>query len=302
MEVPRFARRSTATGAVVAVAAAATLLGGVTPVGGAEDRVTDRRPPRPHVTLSATPELLEVVGLPCLPGTLTVGMANAGDEAVFADALVDAEEPLETNRGVFSSYVPAGATVTAPVRVTTPRDTPPGEYDITLDAGRDELLVPVTVRPLPPPGPGTNLLLGEQAFASSTNGSFHVCGAVDGNRNHDQWNSPDRARTTGWNDGTSGVFLDTYGVRFPAPAMVDRIDVITLDSAQYPAARYGLRDWDVQVQVGGQWQTVAQVRGNTTGTASSTFTPVEAEAIQIVALASNDGAYSRILELEAFAG
>jgi hypothetical protein len=54
------------------------------------------------------------------------------------------------------------------------------------------------------------------------------------------------------------------------------------------------------VQVGGQWQTVAEVRGNVVGTVSSTFTPVTAEAVQIVALASNDNSSSRIVELEAF--
>jgi hypothetical protein len=58
----------------------------------------------------------------------------------------------------------------------------------------------------------------------------------------------------------------------------------------------------VQVQVGGQWQTVAQVRGNVTGTVSSAFPPVAAEAVQVVALASNDGAYARIVELEVFSG
>jgi hypothetical protein len=156
------------------------------------------------------------------------------------------------------------------------------------------------VRPMPEEGPGVNLALGEEAFASSTNGNFHVCGAVDGNRSSDDWNNPDRSRTTGWNDGTSGVFPDTYGIRFPEPTTVGRVDVITLDSARYPAPRYGLRDWDVQVQVDGQWQTVAQVRGNVTGTVSSTFPPAPAEAIQIVALASNDNSSSRIVELEAF--
>jgi hypothetical protein len=303
MRVPR---RPTFTLPVAAGAATVVaLLGATTTVGSAQEgdaAGSARRPSRPQVTLSATPEQLEVIGLPCLPTRLMVGMTNSGDEAVFADTFVTADEPLETSRGVFSSYVPAGTQVTAPVQVTTARDTAPGDYEITLDAGRDELQVPVEVVPVPAPGPGVDLALGEQAFASSTHGSFHVCGAVDGNRNPDDWNSTDRARTTGWNDATSQAFPDSYGVQFPAATTVGRVDVLTLDSARYPAARYGLRDWDVQVQVGGQWQTVAQVRGNVAGTVSSTFPPVTAEAVQVVALASNDGSYSRIVELEVFSG
>lgn len=290
--------------AAAAVVAATLLVGATVTTGGAQEAPegSARRPTRPEVEVSARPEQIEVVGLPCLPTTFTVGMTNPGDAAVYADTFVTADEPLEANRGVFSSYVPAGGTVTAPVQVTTARDTAPGSYGISLDAGHGEVQVPVEVRPIPPRGPGVNLALGEQAFASSTNGNFHVCGAVDGNRSSDDWNVPDRSRTTGWNDSTSGVFPDTYGVRFPEPTAVGRVDVLTLDSTRYPAARYGLRDWDVQVQVGGQWQTVAQVRGNVAGTVSSTFPAVTAEAVQVVALASNDGAYARIVELEAFGG
>jgi hypothetical protein len=286
----------------IGVVAATALVGTITAVDSVQGAGgTGGRPPaRPEVTLSANPQQIEVVGLPCLPTTFIAGMTNPGDEAVFADTFVTADEPLETARPVFSSYVPAGREVTAPVQVTAPRDTAPGSYGITLDAGRDELEVAVEVLPLPEPGPGVNLARGEQGFASSTNGNFHVCGAVDGNRSSDDWNIPDSLRTTGWNDGTSGVFPDTYGVRFAQPTTVGRVDVLTLDSIRFPAPRFGLRDWDVQVQVGGQWQTVAQVRGNTVGTVSSTFAPVPAEAVQIVALASNDNSSSRIVELEAF--
>jgi hypothetical protein len=40
-------------------------------------------------------------------------------------------------------------------------------------------------------------------------------------------------------------------VTFDQPQAVGRVDLYTLDSAKYPANRYGLRDWDVQAQVGG---------------------------------------------------
>jgi hypothetical protein len=57
----------------------------------------------------------------------------------------------------------------------------------------------------------------------------------------------------------------------------------------------------VQAQVGGAWQTVTEVRNNLVGLKSSTFTPVTATAIRILALASNEGpTYSRVVELEVY--
>ncbi|HWD83413.1 MAG TPA: hypothetical protein VG497_31150, partial [Kribbella sp.] len=105
---------------------------------------------------------------------------------------------------------------------------------------------------------------------------------------------------TGWNDGTRAVFPDTYDVALSAPATVNRVELYTLDSAKYPARVNGLRDWDVQVKTGDTWQTVAQVRGNTVGHVTSTFTPVQTTAVRILCLDGNDHTYSRIVELEIY--
>lgn len=83
---------------------------------------------------------------------------------------------------------------------------------------------------------------------------------------------------------------------------VSRVDLHTLDSAREPAARFGLRDWDVQVRVSGEWRTVDEVRANSVGVVSSEFAPVAADAVRIVGLASNNGDYSRIVELEVYGG
>lgn len=274
-------------------AAALTLVASVTVAGG----LPGQRPPRrPAVDVAASPEALQVVGLPCLPTSMQVQMTNPGAEDVFADTFVTPGGPLELDRGVFSSQVPAGRTVSAPVEVRAPRDAEPGSYGIELDAGHGVVEVPVEVQPLPGKGPGDNLALGEQDFSSSRHGTFRPCGGVDGDRDSAGW----AARRTGWNDATSRVFPDTYGVQFAEPLIVGRVDLYTLDSPTNPATRDGLRDWDVQVRVDGVWQTVAQVRGNTAGMVSSTFPPVTADAVQVVTLASNDGNYSRIIELEAY--
>lgn len=244
------------------------------------------------LTLSAAPESLQVYGLPCTPGDLTVGITNGSNEAMFADMTIEADAPLSTWRPRFTTYLPAGATSTGPLEVRAPRDAQPGVYQVHLTADRARLDVPVEVLAPPAKGPGDNLAFGEQATASSTHGNFEVCGAVDGNANSDEWDT-----LTGWNDATRAVFPDTYGVQLGAPASIDRIEIDTLDSARYPAARVGVRDLDVQVMVGGQWQTAGSIRGNTAGHIAVSFPAVSAEAVQIVVHDSNDHAYSRLVEI-----
>ncbi|MET7998454.1 hypothetical protein ABZU76_47055 [Amycolatopsis sp. NPDC005232] len=254
-------------------------------------------PAAPALALSATPGQIQVVGLPCLPSALTVGMTNNGSGPVYADMELSAPRPLVLDRRVFSSWLPVGQPVSVRVGVTVPRSAHPGHYTVSLSSDRARLSVPVDVLPLPPKGPGDNLLLGEQATPSSTNGSFSPCGAVDGDADGNHWST-----TTGWNDGTKSAFPDNYAVTLPAPAAVGRVVTDTLDSTKYPAAKYGLRDFDVQAHVAGAWVTVASVRGNTSGSVTSTFPAVQADGVQIVALDSNDHAYSRIVELEAYSG
>lgn len=141
------------------------------------------------------------------------------------------------------------------------------------------------------------MALAQEVVASSTvdPAVYPPCTVVDGNRDSADWRSGN-----GWNDGTAREWPDTLEVRFGGVREIDRVDLYTLDSAAYPAAQWGLRDWDVEAMVDGTWQTVAQVRGNTAGMVRSTFDPVPATALRIVALGSNSGDYSRIVELEAF--
>jgi len=254
---------------------------------------------RTDVQVSVQPEQLSVVGLPCLPGNLTLTMTNTGNEDRYADLTLDPSGPLQLSRELFSSWLPAvdpDQPVSAPVEVRVPRDTQPGNYSIELEVDRSKLKVPVTVIPLPAKDPGSNVALGEQATASSTHGNFAVCGAVDGDNDTEHWDT-----LTGWNDGTRAVFPDNYDVALAAPATINRVELYTLDSKQYPAPTNGLRDWDVQVRKGtADWQTVAQVRANTLGHVTSTFDPVEADAVRILCLAGNGNTYSRIVEVEVY--
>lgn len=252
---------------------------------------------RPPVELAVAPAQVELMPLPCFSAPVTLSMTNAGAEAVIGEASVEAQSPVEATRGAFSSWLPAGYTARAPVTLTAPRDAQPGDYELRFASG--DALATVAVRVAQPPakGPGDNLAFGEDATASSTHGNFDVCGAVDGNANSEQWDT-----LTGWNDGTRAAFPDTYSVALAAPAEIDRVVLQTLDSRRYPAVRHGLRDWDVRVRVGGAWQTVGEVRGNTVGRVETSFDPVTADAVEIVARASNSADYSRIVELEVYGG
>lgn len=256
-------------------------------------------PTRGTVQVSASPERLDVVGLPCLPGELTLTMINTGSESRYADLFLDPTGPLQLSRDIFSSWLPAAdpdQPVSAPVEVRVPRNADPGDYAIALRLDRARLDVPVRVQPLPAKDPGSNVALGEQAAASSTHGNFELCGAVDGDADSEHWDT-----LTGWNDGTRAAFPDTYDVALAEPTMINKVVLATLDSSRYPAKSVGLRDWDVQVRSGdGDWRTVAEVRGNVAGRVTSTFDPVRADDVRILCRAGNDNTYSRIVELEVY--
>lgn len=247
--------------------------------------------PSPQVTLSAEPDQQEVVaGLPCLPAPpITLGMTNNADEPVYADTRLRTTGPLTLSRWMFSSYLPGDTEVTAPLSVSAAYGTEPGDYDVTLTSGREELTIPIEVVAPPQRAPGDNVLLGEQADPSSTyvtsSTYFNPCGGVDGDRT---WST-----TTAWNSATRGEFPDSYTVTLPEPTAINRVDLYTHPSA-------GLTDWDVRVMSGdGQWRTVAEVRGNTEAHRTSTFAPVETRKLEIVGLDSVRHDYSRIVELEA---
>ncbi|MEJ3749593.1 discoidin domain-containing protein [Actinomycetes bacterium KLBMP 9797] len=250
---------------------------------------------RPELALSTDVSTVEVLPQPCPRSGFELRFGNAGARAVYADAFVDAPPELRVSREVVTSYLPAGYELKVRVQVTAAVGTVPGEYALTLRAGNARRTLPVTVLPAPE-NPTGNLARFATVLASSEHlPVYPACGTTDGDRDSAHWGS-----STGWNDGTRGRFPDWLQVTFPALSTVGRVDLYTLDSARYPAARYGLRDWDVQVDSGGQWVTVAQVRGNTAGLASSVFAPVSTQAVRILTLASNEGlTYSRVVELEA---
>lgn len=104
----------------------------------------------------------------------------------------------------------------------------------------------------------------------------------------------------GWVDATPGEFPDWVVAEWDEPVELSMVRVVTRDGPGAPTETHGVRDYDVQVGDGGDWSTVAEVRGNVAGTIDSTFPTVTTTALRIYVLASNDGEQSRLVEVEAY--
>ncbi|MCW3838973.1 discoidin domain-containing protein [Micromonospora yasonensis] len=246
----------------------------------------------PTVTISASPQRLDLLPRPCIPALLTVGFHHQSGQPTYTSAFIRSTAPVRVSDEVVTTYVPPDYAATAPVEVRVPGDTPPGEYPIYLEAGRERVTVPVVVS-AEPDDPNRNLALGQATIASSTGGVLDPCGAVDGNHTYTLlgYNRP----ATAWADATPSEFPDQVQTTLAKPAQIGRVDLYT-----HADRRFALRDWDVQALTDGGWQTVAQVRGHTAGRYSSRFAPVTASAVRINMLATNGYAYSTLVELEIY--
>ena len=161
---------------------------------------------------------------------------------------------------------------------------------VTLTAGHERAPVPAEVT--------TDLVRMAVMSASSTHSGSDAAWANDGGTDSEVWLNG----VGGWNDDTPGDFPDTLTATWDAPVRLGRVRVLTLDSKKSPAARTGLRDFDVEALVDGDWRTVATVRGNAAGTVDRSFDPVTASALRIIARDANDHQYSRVIELEGYPG
>jgi hypothetical protein len=105
------------------------------------------------------------------------------------------------------------------------------------------------------------------------------------------------ARDGGWNDDTVNEVPDWLQVDLGRARTVTRIVVATHPDA----AAYGIRDYEVACRVGGEWRTVARVRGNSSAVVEHAIEPVNADAVRVTVFATNDGSgasgYSRIVAL-----
>ncbi|MEO3793348.1 discoidin domain-containing protein [Nonomuraea sp. B10E15] len=247
--------------------------------------------------IAGADRLVAALGVdPACPAKIEIGMRSDAKKPAYATMDVEIDPPLTASRTMLTSYLPPGYELGAKLLVAVPPETEEGTYELRLRTPARTLKVPVDVVPLDRLDDGGNLALHRPVTASSqhTNANYPPCSVADGDTSSNGW-----AGGNGWNDATGRAWPDTIAVALGGPKQVSRVNLYTLDTERYPASRHGLRDWDVQAQVDGEWRTVAQVRGNTAGNVRSDFAPVTADAVRIVALASNGANdYTRIIEVE----
>jgi len=145
---------------------------------------------------------------------------------------------------------------------------------------------------------------GGTAHASSEYSSdFNVESVNNGNTSSDSWGSPGG----GWNDGTRGVFPDYLWINFDKLRNLTKVKIYTLDSATYPASQYGIKDYELQYLIpggnpnnDGDWKTYTTVTDNTEGIITHYLGNIVTQGIRLKINDSNDGRYSRVIELEAY--
>lgn len=173
----------------------------------------------------------------------------------------------------------------AEIAVSAPIDAAlPGGAALTLEAGDVERRLPVTI--------DAATRLGRASASSSYPGHPPEL-AIDGIVDSALWD-----KGQGFNDGTPDAYPDTLTVDFRDPAPIGRIRLHTLGSPQYPAAEFGIADADLQLRTGGEWRTVAEVRGNVLGVIDAAFPPQTATGARVIVHAARVS-YTRVLELEA---
>lgn len=242
------------------------------------------------VEVGADVSELDLSPTPCSVARVNVSMTNTGSDPTYADALVD-DGGLDVSAHIISSWLPSGYTFTEELQIRTTAETVPGDHEVIVRSG--ESIATVTVRVIES-DVGGNVARTGFPSASSTYGGRPPCGAIDGNRDSEQWDAG-----IGWSDSTNAEFPDWWQVDFAEPTDIAQIDLHTVNSVALPAAEQGLSDWEIQVPDGENWRTVATVTGNTEGMATSTFAAETTMSVRILCTAAN-GSYSRIVELEAY--
>ena len=106
----------------------------------------------------------------------------------------------------------------------------------------------------------------------------------------------------GWSDGTPGDFTDDrLEIAFNGLKTIDRLTVYTVDSAAFPAASFGIKDFNFEYWDGSAWAALGSaVTGNASPVKTLSFSAVTTSKVRLNVTASNDGQYSRVTEVQAF--
>jgi len=255
------------------------------------------------------------------PSSITLTRGASGNSTITVDAL----NGFTGNVALGVSGCPSGAScslstplnptpsATSTLTVSTDAGTSTGTFNLTITGSQGPLAhnttVTLTVNPVTA---STNVALaanGATALASSTvNANFPAAGTNNGDRKGLQWE-----HGGGWNDGTVFAFPDTLEIDFNGSQTINEIDVFTIqDNYLSPIDptptmtfnSFGIRDFEVQYWNGSAWAQVSggAVTGNNLVWCRFTFAGITTSKIRVVVTGSADGAFSRIVEVEAWTG
>lgn len=237
-------------------------------------------------TLSG-PDPATLNAFPGKPASTTMTVHNFSSRRVMLPvrASAPAGYRVEAPRTV---QVPAGEHADVPVTVTR---TTAGEQPATLVLRVGDKSVEAVITPQ------SDLVRIATMSASSTAPASSVNNLNSGNTDPSVWGSGGKG---GWNDLTSGAWPDWVAATWREPVDLSKVVVHTVSGAANPAEKWGVRDYDVQAQVGDEWKTVAEVRGSTQGVNTSTFPTTRATALRVQITDSNDHTYSRLIAVQAY--
>jgi alpha-L-rhamnosidase len=253
----------------------------------------ERRPPHERDQVSVIPETRSVPVLEGEPATATFELYNWADERATVRPEIAVSDGFVAHAQERKITLEPRGSASVPVEIVR-TDPDAADGTVTLSAGGRSASVDLEA---------TDNWARVAAMSASSTHTAQPWSPADTNdgrvaaqTDYSLWNAGD-----GWNDATRGVWPDTLTATWERPVMLGSIRVLTIDTPEQSALGYGLRDYDVEALVDGSWRVVASVRGNTSGTVESAFEPVETAAVRLKTLDSNDHAYSRVIELEAYA-
>ncbi|MEV0404107.1 family 78 glycoside hydrolase catalytic domain [Actinoallomurus sp. NPDC050550] len=221
------------------------------------------------------------------PASARFRVTNLEDDAVTVRPRATASSGFAATVPGTPVRVPAHGSAEIPVALKQ-EDAGATSGTVTLTAGDDSASAPVAVT--------GNLVRLATMSASSTHSGSDPAWTNDGGTDSEAWLNG----VGGWNDDTAAEWPDTLTATWDAPVTLGRVRVFTLNSSKSSAAKSGIRDFDLEARVDGTWRTLATVRGNTAGVVERTVDPVQASALRVVVLDSNDHKYSRVIELEGY--
>ena len=138
---------------------------------------------------------------------------------------------------------------------------------------------------------------GATASASSVlSPLYSAANVINGIKTSELWG----ASGGGWSSEQGG-FPHILEIEFGEATTIDRINLYTVNSKDMPASTHGLQDFSLEYWDGNAWVNIASYAGNTKEMVAANFDAITTNKIRVVVDSSNDGEYSRIVEVEAFA-